>query len=80
MRVLSSEDVPRLQRTVFNMTDHSPDEDQAERIEQIRELGKQFAAAVYVNCPYSRERSVAITQLEDCLMWAVASIAREGDE
>ena len=76
-RTIKPEDVVLLHRTHFNMTNQTPDEDQIERIERMREIFRQAASMVYVNCPRSRERSLAITGLEDALMWTVASIARE---
>lgn len=71
------EDVTLLAKTHHNMTNQSPDLDQIERIERIREFFKLTASTIYVNCPKSRERSLALTGLEEALMWAVASIARE---
>jgi hypothetical protein len=74
---IQPDDVPLLHKTHFNMTNQTPDEDQIERIERIRETFKRLSSLVYVNCPRSRERSLALTGLEESLMWAVASIARE---
>lgn len=71
------EDVPRLARTHFNMTNHPPTEERIERIERLRDEFRKLSSMVYVNCPESRERALALTGLEQALMWSVASIARE---
>ena len=57
-------------------TYHSPKGDQSERYVVIRNTAKAFAMLVIDKCPTSRERSLAITKLEECVMWANASIAR----
>lgn len=60
----------------WNMTNHRPTDDEIAVIEGLRgefiELGELVESA----CPSSRERSLAVTNLEQALMWAVASIAR----
>ena len=57
-------------------TYHAPDNDQIERYDSIREHAKDFAYLLEEFCPESRERSLAMTKLEECVMWANASIAR----
>jgi hypothetical protein len=57
-------------------TYHAPKGDQATRYELIRDRAHDFAAFLDENCPDSREKSLAITHLEDAVMWANASIAR----
>lgn len=58
-------------------TYHSPKDDtQTERYEYIRERAKDLATAFVRICPDSRELSLAITHLEEAVMWANASIAR----
>jgi hypothetical protein len=42
----------------------------------IRDLGRQLAAGINEKCPDSREKSLAITHLEETVMWANAAIAR----
>ena len=59
-----------------NFSYHAPKEDQPERYERIRHKAKILAAYVNENCPDSRERSLALTKLEEAVMWANASIAR----
>lgn len=55
---------------------HAPKGDQSERYETLRALARQFAEGILHMCPESRERSVALTELETSIMWANASIAR----
>ena len=57
-------------------TYHAPKEDQPERYEEIRYKAKMLAAYIEENCPDSREKSLAHTKLEEAVMWANASIAR----
>lgn len=57
-------------------TYHAPKGDQSQRYEQIRKKAREFAYLLDDLCPNSREKSVAFTQLEDAVMWANASIAR----
>ena len=55
---------------------HPPKPDQVPRYVEIRDAAKLFATAILVDCPPSRERSLALTALEESVMWANASIAR----
>lgn len=57
-------------------TYHAPTGDQPQRYEQLRAKAKELAFLIRDLCPDSRERSVAMTDLESCVMWANASIAR----
>ncbi len=57
-------------------TYHAPKANQLPRYERIRALAKEFAYALDQMCPNSREKSLALTHLEDSVMWANASIAR----
>lgn len=59
-----------------NYTYHPPKGDQTKRYEGIREKAKEFAKLIDISCPESREKSLAMTQLETTVMWANASIAR----
>lgn len=69
----SEEEIKRLDN---NFSYHAPKDDQTERYEEIREYAKDLALIMLQFCPPSRERSLALTQLEDSVMWANASIAR----
>ncbi len=57
-------------------TYHTPKDGQAERYQVIRAMAHKFAVMINDQCPESREKSLAITHLEDAVMWANASIAR----
>lgn len=57
-------------------TYHAPKEGQVERYTQIRDKAKELATLIYDACPGSREQSLAITKIEEAVMWANASIAR----
>jgi len=57
-------------------TYHAPKSTQPVKYEEIRELARNMAHRLNELCPESREKSLAMTQLEDAVMWANASIAR----
>lgn len=57
-------------------TYHKPQGDQAIKYESIRAQAKTLAGWIAEWCPESRELSLAITKLEECVMWANAAIAR----
>lgn len=59
-----------------NFTYHPPFGTQQDRYVAIRDKAKELAALVLESCPESRERSVALTDIESSVMWANASIAR----
>jgi hypothetical protein len=58
-------------------TYHPPkDGDQVARYEQIRRWGFECARYITEATPDSREQSLALTKLEEAIMWANAAIAR----
>jgi hypothetical protein len=57
-------------------TYHAPQGDQPERYVKLRDKAKELAYEFQELCPESREKSLAITKLEEAVMWANASIAR----
>lgn len=59
-----------------NFRYHSPKADQPARYEALRNKAKELAELINELCPDSREKSLAITNLEQCSMWANAGIAR----
>jgi hypothetical protein len=59
-----------------NFTYHTPKEDQPQRYEHLRALGRELARVINEDCPDSREKSLALTNLEQAVMWANAAIAR----
>lgn len=56
-------------------TYHKPFGDQPQRYEQIRADAKVLALTIQECCPESREKSLALTNLQQAVMWANASIA-----
>jgi hypothetical protein len=59
-----------------NFTYHPPAGDQPRRYQRLRELGHHVAMVINDECPESREKSLALTKLEEAVMWANAAIAR----
>lgn len=59
-----------------NFKYHSPKDGQPEKYTAIREKAKELAYLIDEFCPNSREKSLAITKIEESSMWANASIAR----
>jgi hypothetical protein len=57
-------------------TYHPPKGDQSQRYVAIREKALELAKLIADTTPYSREQSLAFTHLEESVMWANASIAR----
>lgn len=56
-------------------TYHKPFGDQQMRYEQLRADAKVLAHSIQNCCPESREKSLALTNLQQGVMWANASIA-----
>lgn len=59
-----------------NFKYHSPKEGQPEIYTSIREKAKELAYLIDEVVPNSREKSVAMTNLEQTVMWANAGVAR----
>lgn len=59
---------------------HPPNPTQTQKYENIRKNALAFADLINAMCPDSREKSLAITNLEEAVMWANASIARNEKE
>lgn len=57
-------------------TYHAPKEGQPTKYQQIREKAKELAYLIDELVPECREKSRAVTRLEECVMWANAGIAR----
>lgn len=57
-------------------TYHPADSAQEEKYRRIRDKAKELAYLIDEECPDSREKSLAMTKLEEASMWANASIAR----
>lgn len=58
-----------------NFRHHSLSLEQTKQIHNIREKAKELAYLIS-DCPESRERSLAMINLEQATMWANAAISR----
>ncbi|KIX13793.1 Acb2/Tad1 domain-containing protein [Dethiosulfatarculus sandiegensis] len=59
-------------------TYHAPKEGQPEKYEAMRAEALKLAELVNDSCPESREKSLALTKLDEVVFWANAAIARRG--
>lgn len=57
-------------------TYHPPKGDQPDRYRAIRAQALLMANTIDASCPESREKALALTNLEQAVMWANAAIAR----
>ncbi len=57
-------------------TYHVPKEGQPAKYDYLRNSARELAREINERCPESREKSLAITHLEEAVFWANASIAR----
>jgi len=57
-------------------TYHSPKGSQPERYVALRNKARELAMDILAKTPTSREQSLALTALEEAVMWANAAIAR----
>lgn len=56
-------------------TYHPPNQLQIPRYEALRAFAREFAHKIDQFCPDSREKSLALTKLQECVMFANAAIA-----
>ena len=66
-------DISDLER---RFTYHPPTGEQPKYYEDIRDRAANLALFINAMCPDSREKSLAITKIEEAVFWANASIAR----
>ncbi|MEK5415870.1 Acb2/Tad1 domain-containing protein [Paenibacillus sp. FSL L8-0708] len=59
-----------------NFSYHAPKPGQPEIYEEIRNKARELAELIDEKCPKSRESSLAMTNLEQSVMWANAAVAR----
>lgn len=59
---------------------HRPvDQEQIDKYQAIRLDARGLATRINEYCPEGREKALAITKLEETVMWANAAIARHHD-
>lgn len=56
---------------------HAPTIEQVSLYNKLRMAGKEFAQKILDYCPESRERWVALGNVEEAVMWANGAIARQ---
>lgn len=61
-----------------NFVYHAPkaDKNQTARYQFLRNEARKLAMSVMQHVPYGRERSLAVTKIEEAIFWANAGIAR----
>ena len=59
-------------------TYHAPTEEDVVTYTTIRDRAKDYAIFLNKTLPESREKSLAITNLEEVVFWANAAVARNG--
>lgn len=62
-----------------NFVDYRVNDEQDKVMRDIRRGCKVLGELLDVACPNSREKSLALTKLEECMFWANAAIARPND-
>jgi hypothetical protein len=60
----------------IRFTYHPPFGTQPDRYIMLRKQAMALAGMIYDECPDSRERSLAITKVEEAVFWANSAIAR----
>lgn len=64
-------------QTIDNIyTYHAPNKEKVDIYTSLRQEAKRLANKINKSCPESREKDQALLKLEEVVMWANASIAR----
>jgi len=64
------------ERIERDFTYHPPKPNQVPKYEQVRAQAMTLASIMAIQAPESRELSLAITKLEEAVMWFNAAVAR----
>jgi hypothetical protein len=75
MGIELDEDYINFEKSFTNVT---PEGDQIERIERIRETYKETLGLIIDSCDRTPVRTIALRKLEESLMYAVKAIVLEG--
>lgn len=59
-------------------TNHKPSAETIDSIERLRTIAKGFAAVIIEESAPSREVSLALTHLEEVVMWSVKAVILDG--
>jgi hypothetical protein len=62
-----------------NFKYHAPKDGQPALYQAIRTKAKELAELIQASVSEGREKALAFTKLEECVMWANAGIARGGN-
>ena len=73
---MTDKKIPLVERVINDFKYHKPDTVKVAKHEAIRAGGLDYAQSLISQCPESRELSLALTSLEEAVMWANAAIAR----
>ena len=57
---------------------HYMGDDEIEDSDSIRNAAEELEGVIALRCKPSREKSLAMTKLEECVMWANKSLAIHG--
>ena len=60
-----------------NFNHHATKEGDIESYTALRESAKEFAYLIDALVPNGREKSLAMTKLEESLLWAITAIAKD---
>jgi len=78
---LSEREMNRVKEVrLFDFTNEHVTGKQAVRFAGVRAAAEAFAYLLLASCPENREKSLAMTKLEECVMWTKAAICKECEE
>ena len=68
----------RIKKMSETFKHHEFDDAQSKESDAIREVAEDLESAIVLRCVPSREKSLALTKLEECIMWANKALALHG--